>query len=102
SLKDDDEKSPSYKLAHFLHTPVAFVIFRIVARANAAVVIGHDWAHSLASTNSIGIAAGLIVGKPLGVTLLCYAAVASGLCRLPLDLKWRDVGRGGGPGGCGI
>jgi Na+:H+ antiporter, NhaA family len=102
SLKDDDEKSPSYKLEHFLHKPVAFVILPIFALANTAVVIGHDWALSLTSTNSIGIAAGLILGKPLGVTLLCYAAVASGLCRLPPDLKWRHVAGAGILGGIGF
>jgi outer membrane protein assembly factor BamB len=40
--------------------------------------------------NPLGlVAAGLIVGKPLGVTLLCYVAVAIGLCRLPAGLNWR-------------
>jgi NhaA family Na+:H+ antiporter len=102
SLTDDDAKSPSYRLEHFLHLPVAFVILPIFALANTAVVIGHDWALSLTSANSIGIVAGLVLGKPLGVAVLCYAAVAGGLCRLPPDLKWRHVAGAGILGGIGF
>ena len=102
SSRVDDEESPSHRLEHFLHKPVAFVILPIFALANTAVVVGPDWAHSLTSTNSLGIAAGLILGKPLGVTLLCYVAVASGLCRLPPDLNWRHVAGAGILGGIGF
>jgi NhaA family Na+:H+ antiporter len=41
--------------------------------------------------NSIGIAAGLSIGKPLGITLMCFIAVALGICKLPLDLSWRHI-----------
>ena len=95
SSRVDDEESPSHRLEHFLHKPVAFVILPIFALANTAVVIGPNWAHSLTTSNSLGIAAGLVLGKPLGVTLLCYVAVASGLCRLPADLKWRHIAGAG-------
>ena len=102
SAKDDDEKSPSHKLEHFLHRPVAFIILPIFALANTGIVIGADWMQHLTSMNSIGIAAGLIVGKPLGVTFLCFVAVASGICRLPPDLNWRHVFGAGILGGIGF
>ncbi|MDZ4814011.1 MAG: Na+/H+ antiporter NhaA [Pseudomonadota bacterium] len=102
SAKDDDDKSPSHRLEHFLHKPVAFIILPLFALANTAILIGTDWMQNLASTNSLGIAAGLIVGKPLGVTLLCFAAVASGLCRLPPDLNWRHICGAGMLGGVGF
>jgi NhaA family Na+:H+ antiporter len=102
SSKADDEESPSHRLEHFLHKPVTFVILPIFALANTAVVIGPNWAHSLSSSNSLGIAAGLILGKPLGVTLLCYLSVASGLCRLPADLNWRHIAGAGILGGIGF
>ena len=95
SGKDDDEKSPSHKLEHFLHKPVAFIILPIFALANTAIVVGADWMQDLTSTNSVGISAGLILGKPLGVTLLCFVAVASGICRLPPDLNWRHFAGAG-------
>jgi NhaA family Na+:H+ antiporter len=102
SAKDDDAQSPSHKLEHFLHKPVAFIILPIFALANTGIVVGADWMQGLTSANSLGIAAGLIAGKPLGVTLLCFAAVASGICRLPLDLKWSHMIGAGILGGIGF
>ena len=102
SAKDDDTASPSHRLEHFLHKPVAFVILPIFALANTGIPIGADWFQSLASTNSAGIMAGLLIGKPLGVTLLCLIAVASGICHLPPDLKWGHVIGAGIIGGIGF
>lgn len=102
SAKQDDEHSPSHRLEHFLHKPVAFVILPIFALANTGIVIGQDWAKELASSNSLGILAGLVLGKPLGITLLCLAAVAIGLCKLPLDLRWRHIFGAGLLGGIGF
>ncbi|HEY8608409.1 MAG TPA: Na+/H+ antiporter NhaA [Noviherbaspirillum sp.] len=102
SAKQDDEASPSHRLEHFLHKPVAFVILPIFALANTGIVIGPDWAGDLASPNSIGILAGLVLGKPLGIVLLSFLAVAAGLCRLPLDLRWRHVVGAGLLGGIGF
>ena len=102
SAKAEDEASPSHRLEHFLHKPVAFVILPIFALANTAIFVGADWKQELSSPNSLGITAGLIVGKPLGVTLLCLAAVASGICRLPPDLSWRHIIGAGILGGIGF
>ena len=45
---------------------------------------------------------GLLLGKPAGITLLSFAAVAAGVCRLPLDLNWRHVFGAGLLGGIGF
>ncbi len=102
SAKDDDEESPSHRLEHVLHKPVAFIILPIFALANTGVSVGTDWLYGLTSPNSVGIAAGLILGKPLGVTLLCFVAVTSGLCRLPIGLHWRHIVGAGILGGVGF
>jgi Na+:H+ antiporter, NhaA family len=102
SAKADDEASPSHRLEHLLHKPVAFIILPIFALANTAIGIGANWMQDLSSVNSLGITAGLIVGKPLGVTLLCFAAVASGTCRLRADLNWRHIIGAGILGGIGF
>jgi len=102
STKNDAEASPSHKLEHFLHKPVAFIILPIFALANTGIVVGAEWMQDLTSKNSLAINAGLIVGKPLGVTFLCYVAVASGICRLPTDLNWRHVIGAGILGGIGF
>lgn len=100
--KDDDARSPSYRLEHGLHKPAAFIILPIFALANTGIVVEADWFQQLASANSIGIVAGLVLGKPLGVVLLCFVAVASGICRLPPDLKWTHIAGAGMVGGIGF
>lgn len=102
SAKADDEASPSHQLEHFLHKPVAFIVLPIFALANTAIFIGADWMQNLSNANSLGIMAGLVVGKPLGIALLCFVAVASGVCRLPADLSWRHVLGAGFLGGIGF
>jgi NhaA family Na+:H+ antiporter len=102
SARCDDDHSPSHRLEHVLHRPVAFLILPIFALANTGVVIGADWAQGLLSTNSMGIVAGLVLGKPVGIVLATSAAVAIGLCRLALDLAWRHVLGAGLLGGIGF
>jgi NhaA family Na+:H+ antiporter len=102
SAAEDDERSPSYKLEHFLHNPVAFVILPIFALANTGVVVGADWFGSLTSANGFGIGLGLVVGKPVGITLASFVAVAAGVCNLPLDLNWKHVLGAGLLGGIGF
>jgi NhaA family Na+:H+ antiporter len=98
----DGDPSPSHKLEHFLHKPVAFIILPVFALANTGVVVGADWMQDLSSVNSLGIAAGAIAGKPLGVTVFCFVAVASGLCRLPPDMRWSHMIGAGILGGIGF
>ena len=89
--KVDDIKSPSHRLEHFLHKPVAFIILPIFAFVNTGVMIGSDWFQSLLSTNSMGILLGLTLGKPLGITLASLFVVYIGICRLPSDLNWKHI-----------
>jgi NhaA family Na+:H+ antiporter len=86
-----DEKSSSYILQHFLHKPVAFFILPIFALANTSIIMGTGIMDSLAENYSLGIALGLLVGKPVGIFLLTFAAVAMGLCKLPGDLDWKAI-----------
>jgi len=102
SAKEDDETSPSHRLECFLQKPVAFIILPIFALANTGIVIGTGGEQSLWSANSFGIFGGLVLGKPLGITILSLLAVAIGVCRLPLDLKWRHILGAGLLGGIGF
>lgn len=88
---DGGEKSTSYKLQHYLHKPVAFVILPIFALANTAIFFEGNISEILTENNSLGIALGLIVGKPLGIFLLSFLAVSFGLCKLPSDINWKSV-----------
>ena len=97
-----DEKSTSYILQHFLHKPVAFIILPIFALANTAIIMSGDIGQTLTQNYSIGIAVGLIVGKPLGIFLLTFLAVTFGLCKLPDDINWKSILGVGFLGGIGF
>jgi NhaA family Na+:H+ antiporter len=102
SAKAEDVSSPSHRLENALHKPVAFLILPIFALANTGIVIDPGWANSLLDYNSLGIMAGLVVGKPLGILAACALAVALGICRLPAELGWRHIGGAGLLGGIGF
>ena len=97
-----DKKSTSYILQHFLHKPVAFVILPIFALANTALVFSGDISQTLTENYSLGIALGLIIGKPIGIFLLTYLAVSLGLCKLPTELNWKNIFGVGLLGGIGF
>jgi len=86
-----EKTSLSYRLQDWLHKPVALIILPLFALANTAIVFEQGWDTGLATPGSLGIFAGLIIGKPLGVFLFSFAAVSSGVCALPLGLKWKEV-----------
>jgi NhaA family Na+:H+ antiporter len=96
------EKSTSYILQHFLHKPVAFIILPIFALANTAIVMSGNISEILTENYSLGIALGLIIGKPLGIFLITFIAVKVGLCKLPSDLNWKSVLGVGFLGGIGF
>jgi len=99
---DGGEKTSSYRLQHFLHKPVAFIILPLFAIANTCIAIKGDWHEGLGHENSIGILLGLVVGKPLGIYLFSLLAVSIGICKLPKDLRWKNILGAGMLGGIGF
>jgi NhaA family Na+:H+ antiporter len=99
---DGSEKSTSYILQRWLHKPVAFFILPLFALANTCITIPDDWRIGLTHPNSIGIFAGLIIGKPLGIFLFSFIAVSIGVCTLPYDVKWKQIIGLGFLGGIGF
>lgn len=96
------EKSTSYILQHFLHKPVAFIILPIFALANTAIVMSGNISEILTENYSLGIAFGLIIGKPLGIFFLTFITVKMGFCKLPSDINWKSVLGVGFLGGIGF
>lgn len=101
-FRDGGEKSPSYRLQHFLHKPVAFLIMPLFALANTGIVFTRGWTSELLSPNSLGVFAGLVFGKPVGIVAACFLAVRSGLSRLSGDLSWGQIVGVGFLGGIGF
>jgi NhaA family Na+:H+ antiporter len=92
----------SYRLQHFLHKPVAFVILPLFAIANTCIAVDSNWQEGLAHANSIGIMVGLIVGKPIGITLFAFLCVKLGIGSLPKELHWKQILGAGMLGGIGF
>lgn len=99
---DGKKKSPSHTVQHFLHKPVAFFILPLFAIANTCIAINPDWQAGLSHINSLGIILGLVIGKPLGIFLFSLIGVSLGLCKLPKDLKWKNIIGAGMLGGIGF
>jgi NhaA family Na+:H+ antiporter len=97
-----DESSISIKLQHYLHKPVAYLILPLFALANTAIIINSDISNVMTESNSLGIALGLIIGKPLGILLFSYMAVLIGWCNLPEDVYWKQIFGAGILGGIGF
>jgi NhaA family Na+:H+ antiporter len=102
SARADDERSPSYRLENALHLPVAFVVLPLFALANTGVVLGAHWREALVEANSLGILCGLVLGKPVGISLACALAVGLGICRLPAEMRWSQLLGAGMLGGIGF
>jgi NhaA family Na+:H+ antiporter len=97
-----DKKSSAYRLQHFLHKPVAFTILPIFALANTAIVFEGSTFNHLFDHNSLGIFAGLVIGKPLGIFLFTLLAVILGICAKPADIGWKHIIGVGMLGGIGF
>lgn len=91
--------SPAERLEQVLHPWVAFVIMPVFALANAGVRVE---ANALATPVALAVAAGLVLGKPLGIVLFSYASVRMGLTRLPDGVGWPMMLGAGCLGGIGF
>jgi Na+:H+ antiporter, NhaA family len=93
---------PLHELERTLHPWVVFAIMPVFALANAGVPLGGGVVDALFSPVSIGIVAGLVLGKQIGVTLGAWLAVKSGLSELPRGVGWRHIYGAGWLAGIGF
>ncbi|MFH0256598.1 Na+/H+ antiporter NhaA [Vibrio rumoiensis] len=84
-------KSPLKTLEHALHPYVNFLILPIFAFANAGISLAGVSLSGLASTVPMGIALGLLVGKPLGVFAFSWVSVKTGLAKLPEGVNFKQI-----------
>jgi NhaA family Na+:H+ antiporter len=79
-------------LEHMLHPWTSFVIVPLFALANAGITVGGDQvSDALSSRVTLAIVVGLVIGKPIGITLASWLAVRSGLGELPQGVTWRAL-----------
>jgi Na+:H+ antiporter, NhaA family len=101
-FRDGGEHSPSYRLQHFLHKPVAFLIMPLFALANTGIVFTQGWTRELFSPNSLGVFAGLVFGKLLGIVMASFLAIKTGISRFSSELSWGHIVGVGFLGGIGF
>lgn len=80
--------APILRLEHALHNFSAFVVMPLFAFANAGVRIGGPLQDAAVM---MGALLGLIIGKPLGITLAAFGAVKSGIAQLPRGVGWGSL-----------
>ena len=95
-------QAPLQRIEHELHMPVAFFVIPLFALANAGVAIPRDAAAALAHPVTLGIILGLLVGKPLGITLFAWLAVRLRLAEMPAGMRWGQVHGAAWLGGIGF
>jgi NhaA family Na+:H+ antiporter len=98
----NEVEPPMTRLEHALHPWVAFAIMPVFALANAGILIGDDFLSSLGEPVSIGVVAGLAIGKPVGILLAAWIAVRAGIASMPQGLSWMLLLGGGMLGGIGF
>ncbi|PAV48949.1 Na+/H+ antiporter NhaA [Pseudomonas sp. HAR-UPW-AIA-41] len=88
---DNPEHSPLATLEHALHGWVAFGILPLFAFANAGVSLEGMNLQSFLQPVPLGIAAGLLLGKTVGVLGLTAIAVFTRMARLPEGANWGQL-----------
>jgi NhaA family Na+:H+ antiporter len=74
----------------------------IFALANTGVVLGDRFAASFAEPLTLGIIAGLALGKPLGIVGICWLGIRAKLMDLPARVNWGHIIGAGLLGGIGF
>ena len=83
--------SPLRYLEAKLHTFSGFIILPLFAFFNADIDLNTVSINSLSNTVPMGIMLGLILGKPIGITLLTYLSIKLKLCQLPSNINMYDI-----------
>jgi len=82
-------ESPLQRLEHDLHVSVNYVIMPVFALANAGVTFGGGSGGFTSVT--LAVALGLMLGKPLGITLVAWLGTKAGWAELPPGLSWKNI-----------
>ena len=88
--KSESSPSPLRVMEHELHPWVAFGVLPLFAFANAGVSLKGLSLDMLMQPITLGVAAGLFIGKQLGVMLMTILMILLGLAQLPNQISWKQ------------
>ena len=91
AVDDEIEHSPLEHLEHALHPWVAYAILPLFAFANAGLALGGVRPDDLLAPVPLGIALGLVLGKPIGIVTAAVLAHATGIARFRDGLTFGNV-----------
>jgi len=89
--RPDDEQSPLHRLEHALHPWVGFLVVPIFGFANAGVNLAGMSSAAAVADVPLGIAAGLFIGKQLGVFGSSWAAIKLGWADRPSGASFTQL-----------
>jgi NhaA family Na+:H+ antiporter len=84
-------EAPLQQLEHALHPWVAYLIMPVFAMANAGVDLRTDIIAALVNPITLGIIAGLVVGKQLGITFLAWLVTRLGISSKIAGVTWKQI-----------
>jgi len=99
---EEDYDSPLEKLEHALARPVNFLIMPIFAIANTNITFTENMLAGLTTNLGLGILIGLFIGKPVGILMMSFISVKTGISSLPEGTTWKHVVGLGFLGGIGF
>lgn len=85
------ETSPLEKLEHFLTKPVNFLIMPLFALANTNIALNTEMFAGIFTNMGMGILLGLFLGKPVGIFVMSWVAVKTGLGSMPEGSRWSQI-----------
>ena len=101
NIETDESNAPLIKLEHALHNFSAFVIMPLFALANAGVEI--DFSSVIEHKQIVlGVALGLVIGKPIGIFLFTFIASYLKIATKPATVTWKEIIAVGFLGGIGF
>ncbi|QOY52406.1 Na+/H+ antiporter NhaA [Candidatus Sulfurimonas baltica] len=90
--KIDSIRTPAARLENDLHLPVSLIVIPLFALANAGISIDFSsFGETLLEPVSLGIIAGLIFGKVIGIAGVSWLAIKLGIAKLPQGSSMSQV-----------
>ncbi|NND44158.1 MAG: Na+/H+ antiporter NhaA, partial [Xanthomonadales bacterium] len=87
-----DVQAPAQRMEHAMHLPVAFLVIPIFALANAGIPIDSEgFGRFLSSPIGLGVLAGLLLGKPVGITGFTWITLKLGWAKLPPGITLQHI-----------
>jgi NhaA family Na+:H+ antiporter len=85
------QESPASRMERALHPWVSFGIVPLFALVNAGISLHGVNRDTLLHPLFLGVVLGLMIGKPLGITLFSWIAVRLRLAELPRGVSWSQL-----------